>query len=215
MILRQAPGISWARARAALHGSASAPPLWARGLEDRRAIERCWRLVAAALLKAIAEVHRANVAHLDLRPEHVFVAREAGPGAFTVTLLDFSMARELGPAGHEVASQHTPSVSQQPLRRGPPLPLQDSLRAGLLLAELLFNVPVDFSRAQQEDLLFLGAEHIPARCAAEIGGGWAPGGAAPDGCASAAAMDLLERLCARDASQRLLPSQALYLPIMD
>ncbi|KAK9837427.1 hypothetical protein WJX81_001597 [Elliptochloris bilobata] len=196
MILRQAPGISWARARAALHGSASAPPLWARGLEDRRAIERCWRLVAAALLKAIAEVHRANVAHLDLRPEHVFVAREAGPG-------------------HEVASQHTPSVSQQPLRRGPPLPLQDSLRAGLLLAELLFNVPVDFSRAQQEDLLFLGAEHIPARCAAEIGGGWAPGGAAPDGCASAAAMDLLERLCARDASQRLLPSQALYLPIMD
>ena len=36
-----------------------------------------------------------------------------------------------------------------------------------------------------------------------------------DGCVSSEAVDLLERLCARDARQRLMPSQALYLPIMD
>ena len=165
---RQVPGISWTRARAALHGSANAPPLWARACDKRRAIERCWRLIAAALLEvphlmgcsickalspktplgrmavrsdrqtpafcstsrnvhsnarwgrntrmvtqdslasdelgppggqAVAELHCANMAHLDLRPEHVFVAREAGSGAFTVTLLDFSSARELGSAG--------------------------------------------------------------------------------------------------------------------
>ena len=40
-------------------------------------------------------------------------------------------------------------AGEQPLRRGAPLPLQDSLRAGLLLAELLFNVPVDYMRAHQ------------------------------------------------------------------
>ena len=49
--------------------------------------------------QALAELHRANVAHLDLRPEHVFVSRDAGSGAFTACLLDFSTARELGPTG--------------------------------------------------------------------------------------------------------------------
>lgn len=42
---------------------------------------------------------------------------------------------------------HAPAASQR-LRRDAPL-LEDSLRAGLLLAELLFNVPVDFARVYQ------------------------------------------------------------------
>ncbi len=52
-------------------------------------------------------------------------------------------------AGHEATGHHTVPAGEQPLRRGAPLPLQDSLRAGLLLAELLFNVPVDYMRAHQ------------------------------------------------------------------
>lgn len=52
-------------------------------------------------------------------------------------------------AGHEASGHHTVPAGEQPLRRGAPLPLQDSLRAGLLLAELLFNVPVDYMRAHQ------------------------------------------------------------------
>ncbi len=52
-----------------------------------------------ALRQALAEVHRANVAHLDLHPDHVFVARDGASGAFAVSLLDFSCACELGPSG--------------------------------------------------------------------------------------------------------------------
>jgi len=54
---------------------------------------------ANAARQALAEVHRANVAHLDLRPDHVFVARDGASGAFSVSLLDFSRACELGPSG--------------------------------------------------------------------------------------------------------------------
>jgi hypothetical protein len=43
--------VAWPRARAALHGAASAPPLWARGAEAQRGVERRWRLIAAALLE--------------------------------------------------------------------------------------------------------------------------------------------------------------------
>lgn len=71
------------------------------------------------------------------------------------------------------------------------------------------------SLGPQEELPFLSSGGAPAHCAAESCGGWAAGGAAPGGCASAAAADLLKRLCARDAGARLLPSQALYLPVLD
>ncbi len=62
-------------------------------------LESCMSQGSQRAWQALAEVHRANVAHLDLRPEHVFVARDAGSGVFTASLLDFSAARELGPAG--------------------------------------------------------------------------------------------------------------------
>ena len=45
------------------------------------------------------------------------------------------------------AGERAPAASQR-LRRDAPL-LEDSLRAGLLLAELLFNVPVDFAHVYQ------------------------------------------------------------------
>ena len=45
------------------------------------------------------------------------------------------------------AGVHAPATSQR-LRRDAPL-LKDSLRAGLLLAELLCNVPVDFACIHQ------------------------------------------------------------------
>jgi len=60
---RQALGVAWPRARAALHGAASAPPLWARGVEAQRGVERRWRLIAAALL----EVRRRRVKALAAR----------------------------------------------------------------------------------------------------------------------------------------------------
>jgi len=52
-------------------------------------------------------------------------------------------------AGHEAAGERPPAPSEPAQRRGAPLPLRDSLRAGLLLAELLFNVPADYACAQQ------------------------------------------------------------------
>ncbi len=52
-------------------------------------------------------------------------------------------------AGHEAAGERPPAPGEPAQRRGAPLPLRDSLRAGLLLAELLFNVPADYACAQQ------------------------------------------------------------------
>jgi len=57
--------------------------------------------------------------------------------------------------------------------------------------------------------------HAAQRAMPFLGRGVAAARAATRGCASAAALDLLERLCAPDAAQRLLPSQALYLPALD
>ena len=65
--------------------------------------------------QAVAALHDANVAHMDLRPEHVFVAQEAGScstlrrhasWALQVHIMGYSQANVFG------CLRHTPEQSQ-------------------------------------------------------------------------------------------------------
>ncbi|MDB4935161.1 MAG: Adenylate cyclase [Labilithrix sp.] len=57
--------------------------------------------IVKQLARALARVHALGIVHRDVKPENVFLTRDAG-GRMLVKLIDFGIAEQLSPAGHQL-----------------------------------------------------------------------------------------------------------------
>ncbi|MDI1476399.1 serine/threonine-protein kinase [Polyangium sp. y55x31] len=128
-----------------LHGDSLADML----RHKRRIEPQVAARIARDIANALEAAHQAKIMHRDLKPANVFLHHEAGAaeGAFVVKVLDFGIAKNLGP-GEETQATLTGMVVGSP---GYMSPEQVALRAdvdhrtdlwslGILLYELLAGV---------------------------------------------------------------------------
>src|SRR5262249_12098344 len=86
--------------------------------------------------EALAEAHRHDVLHLDLKPENVIIARDGRP-----RVLDFGLARWADLLGDDApAIAGTPAyMAPEQWRRDPPSAATDVWALGVILHELVFH----------------------------------------------------------------------------
>jgi len=101
--------------------------------------------IAIQVCSALADAHRANIIHRDLRPENIFLARYRAT-ELTVKLLDFGMALFLDDSANCTVTRRTKAapdyLSPEQLRDPRAVDARSDLWAvGLLLYELLAGRP--------------------------------------------------------------------------
>ena len=110
--------------------------------------------LAAQVASALAHAHDLGVVHCDIKPEHLFLIRQAGRRGL-VKLIDFGLARSLaaerGPG--EVAIVGTPAYLSPEVARGEePSPASDLYSLGVVLFEALTG-SLPFVSADDAELL--------------------------------------------------------------
>jgi len=87
--------------------------------------------IGRAIADALAEAHRHDIIHADLKPENVFLPRDG-----RLRVVDFGLARHAGTAAQ--AASGTPAyMSPERWRGAPPSPAMDVWSLGVILHELL------------------------------------------------------------------------------
>lgn len=91
-----------------------------------------------ALLQALAQLHAAEIAHLDLKPDNVLVGADTSPHHTSLRLIDFGIAHPLGEPLARVSG--SPSYLAPELLAGHPVTATaDLFGLGVLLAECLLS----------------------------------------------------------------------------
>ncbi len=85
-----------------LEGSSLRDKLDAGALPQRRAVE-----IAVQIARGLAAAHEKGVVHRDLKPENVFLTEDG-----RVKILDFGLAKKLGPASAETNAPTTPAGTE-------------------------------------------------------------------------------------------------------
>lgn len=87
--------------------------------------------IGRAIADALAEAHRHDIIHADLKPENVFLPRDG-----RLRVVDFGLARHAGTSSQ--AASGTPAyMSPERWRGAPPSPAMDVWSLGVILHELL------------------------------------------------------------------------------
>ena len=148
---------------------------------------------------ALAFAHRNRVIHRDLKPDNILIDDEGHP-----YLTDFGIARYSGKAS--TSSSITGSLeymSPQQLNGEPPAPTMDIYSFGIIIFELLAGYR-PFKGAKLEVVMKHSHEKIPNIC--EI---------RPDLELRAAVDSLLQKACAKNASERYPDMQSLLAAYTD
>ncbi len=163
--------------------------------------------IAHSILDALAAAHAAGVVHRDLKPDNVFLARDAA-GSIQVKLLDFGLARVMDAAGGMARKTRTGMTLGTPGYMSPEQvknskeadERSDLWSVGIIFYEMLtakpaFEADNEFARITQ----VLTSDPIPIEQAAPQYAHWAP---------------FFSRALAREPSERFQSAQEMAAALL-